>query len=263
ITIQFDLNRDVDGAARDVQAALNSALADLPLDLPPLPTFRKVNPNAAPILILALTSKTMPASAIYDAADTVVAQRIMQVSGVADVGVSGAEQPAIRIRVNPVALASADVSFDDVRMAISRTNAQGPLGTFDGKTVAETIGTNDQLRDPADYRSLVIKTISGNVIRLSDVATIVQGTRNTNSAAWYNAQPAVLLTVTKQNNANVIDTVDQIHELIPEIKRWIPAGIDIDVLSDRTQTIRASVRDMQLTLAGSVGMVMLVVFLFL
>jgi len=263
ITIQFDLNRDVDGAARDVQAALNSALADLPLDLPTLPTFRKVNPNAAPILILALTSKTMPASAIYDAADTVVAQRIMQVSGVADVGVSGAEQPAIRIRVNPVALASADVSFDDVRMAISRTNAQGPLGTFDGKTLAETIGTNDQLRDPADYRSLVIKTISGNVIRLSDVATIVQGTRNTNSAAWYNAQPAVLLTITKQNNANVIDTVDQIHELIPEIKRWIPAGIDIDVLSDRTQTIRASVRDMQLTLAGSVGMVMLVVFLFL
>jgi hydrophobe/amphiphile efflux-1 (HAE1) family protein len=263
ITIQFDLNRKIDGAARDVQAALNAAMSDLPLDLPNLPSFRKANPAASPILILALTSKTIPPSAIYDAADTVIAQRIMQVPGVADVAVSGAEQPAIRVRVNPIALAATGVSFDDVRMAISRTNAQGPLGTFDGPVLAETIATNDQLRDPADYRTLVVKAVNGNVIRLSDVASVVQGTRNTNSAAWYNAQPAVLLTITKQPDANVIETVDAIHDLIPEIKRWIPAAIDVDVLSDRTTTIRASISDMQMTLAASIAMVMLVVFLFL
>jgi multidrug efflux pump len=263
ITIQFDLNRNIDGAARDVQAALNSALSDLPLDLPTLPTFRKSNPAAAPILILALTSKNIAASAIYDAADSVIAQRIMQVNGVADVAVSGAEQPAVRVRVNPVALATMGVSFDDIRTAISQTNAQTALGEFSGPVQAETIATNDQLRDASEYRTLVVKSVNGSVIRLSDVATIVQGTRNANSAAWYNLQPAVLLIITKQTNSNVIDTVDRIQELIPELKRWIPAGIDISVLSDRTLTIRASILDMQMTLAGSIALVMLVVFLFL
>ncbi len=263
ITIQFDINRNIDGAARDVQAALNSAQSDLPTDLPTLPTFRKSNPAAAPVLILALTSKNISASAIYDAADTVIAQRIMQVVGVADVAVSGAEQPAVRVRVNPVALSATGVSFDDIRTAISQTNAQGPLGEFAGSRQAETLATNDQLRDPSEYRTLVVKSVNGSVIRLSDVATIVQGTRNANAAAWYNLQPAVLLIITKQTNANVIETVDHIRELIPEIKRWIPAGIDISVLSDRTLTIRASILDMQMTLAGSIALVMLVVFLFL
>jgi multidrug efflux pump len=263
ITIQFDLSRNVDSAARDVQAALNSALSDLPLDLPTLPTFRKFNPALAPIMILALTSKSIAPSAIYDAADTVVAQRIMQVPGVADVSVAGAEQPAVRVRINPVALASTGVSYDDVRLAISQTNAQAPLGAFDGTERVETIATNDQLRNAADYQSLVVKTVSGNVIRLSDVASIVQGTRNSNSAAWYNLQPAVLLVVTKQTNANVIETVDRIRELLPDIKRWIPSDIDINVVSDRTQTIRASIHDMQGTLAATVVLVMLVVFVFL
>jgi multidrug efflux pump len=263
ITVQFDINRDIDGAARDVQAALNSALADLPLDLPTLPTFRKANPAASPILILALTSKTVAPSVIYDAADSVVAQRIMQISGVADVAVSGAEQPAIRVRVNPVALATTGLSFDDVRTAIAQTNVQGPLGEFSGTTQAESIGTNDQLRNAEDYKSLIVKSVNGTVIHLTDIASVVQGTRNANSAAWYNLQPAVLLIITKQTNANVIDTVDRIHALIPEIEPFIPRGIDISVLSDRTTTIRASVHDMQATLAGSVALVMLVVFLFL
>jgi len=263
ITVQFDLNRDIDGAARDVQAALNSALSDLPLDLPTLPTFRKSNPAASPVLILALTSKNLTASAMYDAADTVVAQRIMQVPGVADVAVAGAEQPAIRVQVNPVALASTGVSFDDIRTAISQTNAQGPLGEFAGARRAETIGTNDQLRTPDEYHSLVVKSINGNVIRLSDVARVVEGTRNTQSSASYNLQPAVLIVITKQTNSNVIDTVDRIHALLPEIRTLVPAGLDINVLSDRTLTIRASVLDMQLTLASSIGLVMLVVFLFL
>jgi len=262
ITIQFDLNRNIDGAARDVQAAINAAASDLPSDLPTPPSFRKMNPAAAPIMILALTSPTIPPSAIYDAADTVVAQRLMQVDGVADVAVSGAEQPAIRVRVDPGRLAAAGISFDDVRTAITQANSLTPLGEFSGAR-AETIATNGQLRAVAEYQALVVKTVSGNVVHLSDVASVVQGTRNTNSAAWFNTQPAVLLIITKQADANVIETVDRIRALIPEISLRIPSGIEVSVLSDRTQTIRASVRDMQWTLAGSVALVMLVVFLFL
>jgi len=263
IIVQFDVNRNIDGAARDVQAAINAALSDLPADLPSLPTFRKANPAAAPILILALTSPSIPPSAIYDAADSVIAQRIMQVSGVADVTVSGAEQPAIRVRVNPSLLASAGIALDDVRTAIANTNSAGPVGAFDGQALSETIATNDQLRTPPPYSTLVVKTSNGNVVRISDVATVTQGTRNAQSAAFFNAQPAVLLIITKQPDANVIDTVDRIYDLLPELKRWVSADIRISVLSDRTQTIRASVHHMQATLAGSVAMVMLVVFLFL
>ena len=221
--MQFDLNRNIDGAARDVQAALNAAASDLPTDLPSLPSFRKANPAAAPILILALTSKTLPPSAIYDAADTVVAQRIMQVPGVADVSVSGAEQPAIRVRVNPGALATTGISFDDVRTAIANANAQGPLGDSTDRRSPRRSPPIRSCAHVADYKALVVKTVNGNVIRLSDVATVVQGTRNTHSAAWFNGQPAVLLIITKQADANVIETVDRIRELLPEIKRWIPA----------------------------------------
>ena len=263
ISVQFDLNRNIDGAARDVQAALNAALTDLPSDLPTLPIFRKVNPAATPILILALTSTTIPPSAIYDAADTVVAQRIMQVEGVADVTVSGAEQPAIRIRLNPGVLATAGIALDDVRNIVVNTNSQGPLGLFDGAQLAETIATNDQLRTPAEYQTLVVKTVNGNVVRLSDLASVVQGTRNAQSAAFFNRQPAVLLIVTKQADSNVIETVGRIRALLPEIKQWIPANIEVSILSDRTETIRASVHDMQLTLCATVALVMLVVFLFL
>jgi hydrophobe/amphiphile efflux-1 (HAE1) family protein len=263
ITVQFDLSRSIDGAARDVQAALNASLTDLPADLPSLPTFRKVNPAASPVLILAMTSKTVLPSAIYDAADTVVAQRISQVSGVADVTVAGAEQPAVRVRVNPGAIAAAGIALEDVRNAIATANAQSPLGVLDGRDLSETVGTNDQLRRAPDYKSVVVKVSNGNTVRLSDIATVEQGTRNSRSAAWFNRDPAVLIIITKQGDANVIDTVDQIRALIPEIKRWIPSDIDISILSDRTGTIRASVADMQLTLAGTIALVMLVVFLFL
>jgi len=263
ITVQFDLNRKIDGAARDVQAAINASLTDLPSDLPSIPSFRKSNPAATPILILALTSKTVAPSAIYDAADTVVMQRIAQVSGVADVTVAGAEQPAVRVRVNPGAIASAGISMEQVRTAIAGANAQSPIGVLDGRQLAETLGTNDQLRNVPDYKTLVVKSANGNIVRLSDVASVEQSTRNSRSAAWFNREPSVLITITKQGDANVIETVDNILALIPEIKRWIPAGIDISVLSDRTTTIRASVLDMQLTLVGTIALVMLVVFLFL
>jgi multidrug efflux pump len=263
ITVQFDLGRGIDRAARDVQAALNAALSDLPGDLPSLPTFRKVNPAASPVLIIALTSKTMPPGAIYDAADTVIAQRISQVDGVADVTVSGAEQPSIRVRVNPGAISAAGISFEDVRLAITNANSLIPLGVLEGPRQAEVLQTNDQLRTSAEYRSIVVKTTGSNVVRLADIATIQQATRNSRSAAWFNGQPAVLLIITKQGDANVIETVDRIKELLPELKRWIPASIDISILSDRTATIRASVADMQLTLAATIVLVMLVVFAFL
>ncbi len=263
ITVQFDLKRNIDGAARDVQAALNAALTDLPGDMPTLPSFRKMNPAAAPVLILALTSKTLPASAIYDAADSVIAQRIAQVDGVAEVSVTGSEQPAIRIRVNPVAIASMGLSMEDVRQAVVNANARGPLGIFDGPERAQTIAVNDQMRQVHEYETLVIKATNGNIVRLSAIASVEQGVRNTRSAAWFNLQPSVLLIVTKQADANVIDTVDQIRALLPELRRWIPADIEFSVLSDRTQTIRASVRDMQWTLLAAITLVMLVVFAFL
>jgi multidrug efflux pump len=263
ITVQFDLNRNIDSAARDVQAAINAALTDLPPDLPSRPAFRKTNPAATPIMILALTSDTVPASALYDAADTVIVQRLAQVEGVAEVSVNGAEQPAIRVRVNPIALASMGLSMEDVRTAIANTNAVGPIGVLDGGERAVTVGINDQLRTAVDYDPIIVRTRNDTVVRLSAVASIEAGVRNSRAAGWFNGRPSVLLVINKQSTANVIETVDRIREILPDIKRWIPAGIEISVLSDRTQTIRASVLDMQLTLVATIALVMLVVFVFL
>jgi hydrophobe/amphiphile efflux-1 (HAE1) family protein len=263
ISLQFDLSRKIDGAARDVQAAINAAVVDLPGDLQSLPTFRKANPAATPIMILALTSDNVPPSAIYDAADSVVAQRLAQVDGVAEVSVNGAEQPAIRVRVNPIALASMGLSMEDVRSAIANTNAAGPLGVFDGEGRAVTISTNDQLRTASQYDPLVVRTANGTVVRLSAIASIEAGVRNSRSFGWYNGKPSVLLMITKAGDANVIETVERIREIIPDIKRWIPTGVEISVLSDRTSTIRSSVHDMKFTLAATIALVMFVVFVFL
>jgi multidrug efflux pump len=263
ITIQFDLDRSIDGAARDVQAALNAAATDLPGDLPTLPAMRKVNPSAAPIMILALTSPTLQPSTLYDVADTLIAQRIAQIEGVAEVTVNGAEQPAMRIRLNPVAMATMGINAEDVRAAISNANSLTPLGSFEGADLARTIATNDQMRAVRDYQNLVVKAANGTVVRVGDIAKVEQGVRNTRSAAWFNAQPSVLLVITRQADANVIDTVDRVREMLPELKRWIPADIEISIHSDRTTTIRASVLDMQFTLVATIALVMMVVFLFL
>jgi hydrophobe/amphiphile efflux-1 (HAE1) family protein len=263
ITIQFDLARNIEGAARDVQAAINAAATDLPADLPARPTFRKSNPAALPILILALTSKTLPPSALYDAADTVIAQRLSQIVGVAEVNVSGAEQPAVRVRLNPLALASMNLAMEDVRSAIANANALGAIGNFEGNERAIAIGSNDQLRAASDYGDIIVRSSNGAVVRLSAIASIEAGVRNSRAAAWFDGQPSVLLIINKQASANVIETVDRIYELLPEIKQWISPAIDISVLSDRTQTIRASIEHMQLTLLATVMLVMLVVFVFL
>jgi multidrug efflux pump len=263
ISLQFDLGRSIEGAAQDVQAAINAAANELPADMPSLPRYRKSNPAAAPILILALTSRSLPPSGLYDAADTVIAQRISQVDGVAEVQVAGAEQPAIRIRVDPGRLAAMGLSLENVRTAITTANAVAPLGIIDGDQRAVALETNAQLRKVADYQDIIVKSANGSAVRLSALASVEQSTRNTRSAARFNHQPAVLLTIIKSADANVIDTVDRIQEIIPDIKRFIPAGIDISVLSDRTMTLRASIHDMQLTLALSILLVMIVVYIFL
>ncbi|MGA2056167.1 MAG: efflux RND transporter permease subunit [Bradyrhizobium sp.] len=263
IQLQFSIGRDIDRAARDVQAAINASLADLPSDLPTLPRFRKSNPAAAPVFILALTSKTLSSSEIYDVADTVIAQRISQVPGVGEVTVSGADQPAVRIALNPVALSNAGVSTDDVRNAIVNANPLGPVGIFNGGRQSETLSINRQMRTAAEFRNIIIKSSNGNFCRLSDIANVEDSVRNVRSIAWYNKQSAVLVQITKQGDANVIDTVDRVTALIPELKQWIPAGVEISVLVDRTGTIRASVEDMQLTLLATAILVMIVVFVFL
>ncbi len=263
IQLQFAIGRSIDRAARDVQAAINASLADLPTDLPALPNFRKANPSAAPVFIIALTSTTMSSSAIYDVADTVVAQRLAQVPGVGEVTVSGADQPAVRVQLNPVLLAAAGLSTEAVRTAIVNANAIGPVGTFNGARQGETLGVNPQMRTAAEFKNIIVQSSGGNFLRLSDVATVIDATRSSRSIAWFNKQPAVLLQITKQGDANVLDTVDRIKALLPQLKQWIPAGVQVSVLTDRTGTIRASVEDMQFTLAATCVLVMLVVFLFL
>jgi multidrug efflux pump len=263
IQLQFSIGRNIDRAARDVQAAINASLIDLPSDLPAPPRFRKSNPAATPMFVLALTSKTLTTSAMYDVADSVIAQRISQVPGVGEVSVSGADQPALRIALNPVALSNAGIATDDVRMAIINANPLGPVGIFDGDRLSETISINGQMRTAAEFRDIVIKSSAGNFVRLADVADVEDSVRNHRSVAWFNKQPAVLILITKQGEANVIDTVDRIKALLPELKRWLPAGLEISTLVDRTGTIRASVLDMQLTLLATAFLVMVVVFVFL
>ncbi len=263
ISLVFDPKRKIDNAARDVQAAINAALADLPSDLPTLPAFRKANPNAAPIIIIALTSRTMPATALFDVADSVIAQRIAQVQGVAQVNISGADQPAIRVKINPAQLTALGLSIEDVRLALTAANIVTPLGALDGTTTLTAIETNAQLLSVEDYKRLVIKSANGTVVKLADVAEIVQGTRNSRTVATFDRQPSVLLFVTKEGEANVIDTVDRVKALLPDLQKFVPQGIDFTIMSDRTLTIRASVKDMEFTLTLAIVLVMLVVFLFL
>ena len=224
IQLQFSIGRNIDRAARDVQAAINASLADLPSDLPSLPRFRKANPAAAPVFVLALTSKTLTTSAMYDVADTVIAQRISQVPGVGEVIVSGADQPAVRIALNPVSLSNAGIATDDVRLAIINANPLGPVGIFNGGRQSETISINKQMRTAAEFRDIIIKSSTGNFVRLSDVAEVEDSVRNSRSIAWFNKQPAVLIQITKQGDANVIDTVDRVRALMPELKQWLPGG---------------------------------------
>jgi len=263
ITIQFDVKRKIDNAARDVQAALNAAATDLPSDLPSLPVFRKTNPAAAPVLVLAIRSDSIPTSDLYDISDSVIAQRIAQVAGVAEVTVNGAEQPAIRVKVDPARLAAMGLGIDEVRTALVSANALGPVGSFDGENQAEMLATNAQLVTIEDFKRVIVAVRNSVAVTLGDVADVRSGVRNTRAAGWFNGKPAVLLIITKQPQANVIETVDKVKALIPELRRWIPASVEMAIVSDRTSTIRASISDLMVTLCAAIVLVMLVVWLFL
>ncbi len=263
IVIQFEIERAIEGAAHDVQAAINAAYSDLPPDLPTRPYYRKFNPAEAPILTLSLTSDVLSRAQVYDAADTILAQRLSQVEGVAQVQVNGAEKPAVRVRLNPAALRAAGLSSQDVYTAIRSANVNGPLGGFQGPVRAETIELNGQITQAADYARLVLKTANGATVRLGDVADVLDSVSNTKLAAWQGTKPAILLTLTKTAGANVIDTVDRVRAALPQLLAWIPPDIHVTTISDRTTTIRASVADVEWTLLISIALVLMVVALFM
>ena len=263
ITLQFDLSRNIDGAARDVQAAINAARSYLPTNLPSNPTYRKVNPADSPIMILALTSNVYDRGALYDAASTIMVQRLSQIQGVGQVTAGGSSLPAVRVEVNPTQLNSYGLGLSDVSAMLSRQNANLPKGQIaDDKTSAD-IATNDQLMKAVNYQPLVVGYHNGAAVKLSDVADVVDSTENVRAAGFVNGQPAVLLIVFRQPGANIIDTVDRIRAALPSLKASIPAAIDVSITLDRTLTIRASVSDVERSLTISVCLVILVVFVFL
>ena len=263
IVVQFDVDRPIEGAAHDVQAAINAATADLPGDLPNRPYYRKFNPADAPVMTISLTSDTLAPAQLYDAADTVLGQRLSQLDGVSQVQINGAEKPAVRVRLNPAALKAAGLSSQDVYTAIRAANVNGATGSFQGPDRAESIRLNGQITQAADYAGLVLKSSKGATVRLGDVASVVDSVANTKLAAWEGTHPAILLTISKVANANVIDTVDGIKAALPQLMSWLPPDIHVSILSDRTLTIRASVNDVQRTLLISVALVLLVVLLFM
>jgi multidrug efflux pump len=263
ITLQFDLSLDIDIAEQQVQAAISAAQNLVPQDLPAPPIYAKVNPADAPVLTLGLTSKVMPLTSVEDLADTRIAQKISQLRGVGVVSISGGQRPAVRVLINPQALAALGLNLDDLRTTISVANQNGPKGTFDGPTRAYTINANDQLRSAAEYSQIVIAYRNGAAVRLSDVATLVQGTENSKLGGWMNTTPALILNVQRQPSANVVDVVDSIKKLLPTLQASLPAGVELQVLTDRTTTIRASIHDVQFELSLAVALVVLVIFLFL
>jgi multidrug efflux pump len=263
VVVQFDLSRDIDGAAKDVQAAINAATSDLPSDLPSRPYFRKFNPADAPVMTIALTSDTLSMGQVYDAADSILAQRLSQVDGVAQVTVNGAEKPAVRVQLDPSALASAGLSAQDVYTTIRRANVLGPVGGFQGPDRSESLAINGQMYKASEYAGLVLKNSGGAVVRLGDVAKVIDGVANQRLAASFGTQPAILLNITKSAGANVIQTVDNVQAVLPLLQSWMPPDVKMTILSDRTQTIRASVDDLQVTLLITIGMVLLVVLLFM
>ena len=263
IVLQFDISRDINGAAHDVQAAINAATTDLPADLPTRPYYRKFNPADAPIMTIALSSTTLSTAQIYDAADTILAQRLSQVAGVAQVAVSGAEKPAVRVALDPQRLAAAGLAGQDVAMALRNANTIGALGSFQGPDRTESIGLNSQISQASEYRPLILRSAKGALLRLSDVATVTDSVANTRLAAWDGQQPAILLTITKESGANVIETVDRITAMLPQLRRWLPNDLDVSIISDRTATIRASVNDVQFTLLITVALVLMVVLIFM
>ena len=263
ITLQFVLDLNIDVAEQEVQASINASGTYLPRDLPNPPIYSKINPADAPILTLALTSTTLPLSKVEDFADTRFAQKISQLPGVGLVSISGGQKPAVRIQVNPTALSSYGLAMEDVRTAVAQSNVNQAKGTFDGSRQSYSIGANDQLLSSDQYRPLVIAYKKGAPVHLSDVATVSDDTENVKQAAWMNDVPAVILNIQRQPGANIIAVVDRVKALLPQLKASLPSAVRVAILTDRTTTIRASVRDVEFELMLTIALVVMVIFLFL
>ncbi|HEX7971939.1 MAG TPA: MdtB/MuxB family multidrug efflux RND transporter permease subunit [Thiobacillus sp.] len=263
ITLRFDLTLRLDVAEQEVQAAINAASNFLPTDLPSPPIYAKVNPADAPVMTLGVTSATLPLTQLQDIADTRLAQKLSQVSGVGLVSLSGGQKPAVQVQVNARLLSAQGLSLASVQSAIAAANVNTPKGSFDGAQRSLTINANDQLQSPQAYRDLIVAYRNGAPVRLGDVATVTQGAENTQLAAWVNQRPGVVINVERQPGANVIAVVDSIHRLLPELQASLPGAVDLTVLSDRTVTIRAAIADVRFELLLSVVLVVLVIFLFL
>ncbi|HEX4141488.1 MAG TPA: efflux RND transporter permease subunit, partial [Candidatus Methylacidiphilales bacterium] len=271
ITLQFDLSRNIDAAARDVEAAINAARSNLPANLPSNPSYRKVNPSDAPIMILSLTSDTQTKGQMYDAASTILAQKISQVDGVGQVTVGGSSLPGVRVEVNPTNLFNAGIGLEDVRNALSNANANKPKGHFMNASHTWTIDDNDQLFHAADYKPLIVTYRNGSAVRVGDVADVVDSVEDVHTAGYAGNndngksefKPSVLVVVFREPGANIIDTVDRIYALMPDLQSSIPPAIKLGLVMDRTTTIRASIHDVELTLVIAVCLVILVVFVFL
>ncbi|HEX2720341.1 MAG TPA: efflux RND transporter permease subunit [Candidatus Deferrimicrobium sp.] len=263
ITLQFSLDLSLDVAEQEVQAAINAGFNFLPRDLPSPPVYSKVNPADAPILTLALTSKTMTLPQVEDLADTRLAQKISQLPGVGLVRISGGQRPAVRVQANPTTLASYGLTLEDLRTVVAAANVNQAKGGFDGPRQAAIIGANDQLLSSQEYKPLILAYRNGAPVRLSDVADVVDAAENVNQAAWMNESPAVIVNIQRQPGANVIEVVDRVKKLMPQLRSSLPSAVDISILTDRTTTIRASVRDVQIELMLAVALVVMVIFLFL
>ncbi len=263
ISLQFDLNRDIDGATQDVQAAINAAAGVLPRTLPYPPVYAKVNPADAPVMTLALTSETISLRAMSDIADTILSQRLAQISGVGKVTILGGLKPAVRVQADLARLAAYGIAMEDLRNAIAGANVSGPKGSLDGAQQSYTIAANDQIVAADAYKPIIIAYRNGNPVTIGDVAQIVDGLENDRTGGWYQGTPAAIIDIQRQPGANVIEVVRQIRAEIPKLQRTIPAGVNLTIVSDRTVTIRASVRDVQFTLILAVVLVTLVVLLFL
>jgi multidrug efflux pump len=263
ITLQFSLNLNIDVAEQEVQAAINAAQSVLPSDLPTPPIYSKTNPADTPVLALALTSQSIPLTQVEDLADTRLAQKISQLPGVGLVSISGGQKPAVRIQANPTALSSYGINLEDVRTALQQTSVNQAKGTFDGPRQSYQIAANDQLVASKDYRPIVVAYRNGAPVMLSDVATVVDGAENVRQAAWMNSVPAVIVNIQRQPGANIIQVVDRIKTLLPQLQTTLPSTVQLSVLTDRTITIRASVKDVQFSLMLTVALVVMVIFLFL
>ena len=263
VTLQFDLSRDINGAARDVQAAINAARSLLPSGLPSNPTYRKVNPASAPVMIIALTSESMTRGQMYDAASTILAQKISQLEGVGDVTVGGSSLPAVRVELNPTALNKYQIPLETVRTAIQSVNANRPKGALEDGDQRWQILANDQAKTAKEYLPVIVAYQDGRPVRLADIADVVDSVQDLRNAGSANGKPSVLLVITTQPGANIIETVDGINKILPNLRASIPAAINLDVVMDRTPTIRASLREVERTLLISIALVIMVVFIFL